>query len=597
MMQSTSEWRTGRSIWPQIWLAFALIAAALVARTLYNWTSVPLFADTDDAMRFTVVRDLMAGQSWFDPVQHRLNTPFGAEIHWSRLIDLPIAGLILLLRPLAGAAAETLAVCIWPLVLLFGLLSSSAMITVRLVGRDGLMPALLLPAFSVVTMVEFAPGRIDHHSAGILLTLAMLYCSMEALTRPRLAIWAGIAAATALAVAIENLPSAAATIIAFGLLWAFVPGRADALRNFGLSFAAAALVHAALALPPDRWLTPACDALSVVYVAAAVGVGVIFVVLSLVPAGQSWTRLALGVVAGGALAGALVLAFPDCLRGPYSALEPWLAEHWIGSIREAVPLWESLAAAPAYPAGAALPALLALAVVGYRVRFGNREDRGPWLIYGLFLALAVGVMLIQVRGSRIAAELAVPAGAWLILAARRRYLARGGPWQIAGLVGSWLGFAGVAIAAFVNLLPLATPNQARQAGDGGEQRQQCLMESAFAGLGAMPQARIMSFVDLGAHILAFTGHSLVAAPYHRNQQGVRDALQFFSLPLEQGRSILEQRSISLVVTCPQMPEMRGLADAGEDSFVRLYADGRLPAWLIDRSQPNSPLKIYEVESR
>ncbi len=123
------------------------------------------------------------------------------------------------------------------------------------------------------------------------------------------------------------------------------------------------------------------------------------------------------------------------------------------------------------------------------------------------------------------------------------------------------------------------------------------MEFAFAGLGAMPQARIMSFVDLGAHILAFTGHSLVAAPYHRNQQGVRDALQFFSLPLEQGRSILEQRSISLVVTCPQMPEMRGLADAGEDSFVRLYADGRLPAWLIDRSQPNSPLKIYEVESR
>ena len=548
-------------------------------------------------MRFTVVRDLLAGQGWYDPVQHRLNTPFGAEIHWSRLIDLPIAGLMALLRPVAGAAADTLAACIWPLLLLFGLLTFSAMTTVKLTGRGGLMPALLLPAFSVVTMVEFAPGRIDHHSVGIVLTLAMLYCSMEATTRPRFAIWAGIATATALAVAIENLPAAAATIVAFGLIWAFVPGRAAMLRNFGISFAAATLVHALLALPPDRWLTPACDALSVVYVAAAVGVGVVFVLLSLLPAGRAGTRLALGVLAGGALAAGVVLAFPDCLRGPYAALEPWLAEQWIGRIREAVPLWESFAANPAYAVGAALPAFLALAVVGYRIRFGAREGRGPWLVYGLFLALAVGVMLVQVRGSRSAAELAVPAGAWLILAARGRYLARSGPLQIAGLVGSWLGFAGVAIAAAVNLMPLATPDRAVRPGGGDEQRQRCIMESAYAGLGAMPPARIMTFVDLGAHILAFTPHAVVAAPYHRNQDGVRDALRFFSLPLDQARSILDARGISLVVTCPQMPEMAGLADATADSFARLYARGQLPDWFIDRSRPDSPLRIYEVVPR
>ena len=47
------------------------------------------------------VRALLHGQDWFDLRQYRLNPPFGANIHWSRLVDLPLAGLILLLRPFA----------------------------------------------------------------------------------------------------------------------------------------------------------------------------------------------------------------------------------------------------------------------------------------------------------------------------------------------------------------------------------------------------------------------------------------------------------------------------------------------------------------
>src|SRR5471030_1731840 len=55
-----------------------------------------LALSTDDAMRLTEVRDLLAGQSWFDLTQWRMNAPFGLPMHWSRLIDAPIASLILL---------------------------------------------------------------------------------------------------------------------------------------------------------------------------------------------------------------------------------------------------------------------------------------------------------------------------------------------------------------------------------------------------------------------------------------------------------------------------------------------------------------------
>src|SRR6476469_10371578 len=93
-----------------------------------KWTDIRFFAlgDTDDNMRIMQVRGLLHGQGWFDLRQHRMNPPFGANIHWSRLVDLPIAGMILGLRPfLGGAGAERWAVAIAPLlpyvVLLFSL--------------------------------------------------------------------------------------------------------------------------------------------------------------------------------------------------------------------------------------------------------------------------------------------------------------------------------------------------------------------------------------------------------------------------------------------------------------------------------------------
>ena len=66
--------------------------------------------DNDDVMRLVQVRDLLAGQSWFDLTQARLGLEGGTLMHWSRLIDLPIAALISVFRPIVGTVqAETLA--------------------------------------------------------------------------------------------------------------------------------------------------------------------------------------------------------------------------------------------------------------------------------------------------------------------------------------------------------------------------------------------------------------------------------------------------------------------------------------------------------
>ena len=72
---------------------------------LYSrWNGIELFAlrDTDDNLRMSQVRALLAGQDWFDLRQYRLNPPVGADVHWSRFVDIPLALLVLLFRPLVG---------------------------------------------------------------------------------------------------------------------------------------------------------------------------------------------------------------------------------------------------------------------------------------------------------------------------------------------------------------------------------------------------------------------------------------------------------------------------------------------------------------
>ncbi|OYX09815.1 MAG: hypothetical protein B7Z15_14010, partial [Rhizobiales bacterium 32-66-8] len=118
--------------WRLVLAVFAAATVILVVRTLIGRAGMPFFADTDDAMRMVMVRDFINGQGWYDLTAHRLNTPFGAEIHWSRLIDLPLAALVLAFTPVLGAdLAMVAAGYAWPMLLLLALLWLSARLAWR----------------------------------------------------------------------------------------------------------------------------------------------------------------------------------------------------------------------------------------------------------------------------------------------------------------------------------------------------------------------------------------------------------------------------------------------------------------------------------
>ena len=75
-------------------IAFAYVAFVTLARAPAA-TELLYALGNDSAMRLVSVRDLLAGQGWFDLTQSRLGLEGGFEMHWSRLIDTPIAGLVL----------------------------------------------------------------------------------------------------------------------------------------------------------------------------------------------------------------------------------------------------------------------------------------------------------------------------------------------------------------------------------------------------------------------------------------------------------------------------------------------------------------------
>ncbi|MCB1517361.1 MAG: hypothetical protein KDJ19_07075 [Hyphomicrobiaceae bacterium] len=580
--------------WPLVLFGWLLASLLLAARATWFSADIPLVADTDDAMRLTVVRDLLMGQNWFDHVQHRLDFPFGGSIHWSRLIDLPIAGLTLLFSPfmadpLMGAAY------VWPLLLFGVLLALSAMMSAELIGKEASLPAIVLPALSAVVMVEFAPGRVDHHSVQIILALLTVLATIKSWRHIGWAIVAGIAASTAIAIGTESLPIVVAAVATYAIMWVIHPDHGGNLRYFGISFGLASLVHLAIAQPPSLWLAPMCDALSITYVAAAIGVALVLAVLPAFPLRSWWTRLGAGVLLGGALVAGLVILFPQCLAGPYAGMDPWLAENWLGRIIEAKPIWHSLLQLPAYTIGIAVPPLLALLVIGLKITMGSKHRRAEWLVLGLYLALGIAVMILQVRGARLLAPLAVPAGALTIVAFRRRFIANKSIPDALGLVASWIGFTGIAVASIASLIIPAPGNAGATSGGDAGSKYACLQPDAYIDLAGLPPEVIMAPVDLGSHILLYTPHSIIGAPYHRAQDGVFDTFRFFNGPPDEARAIAGKRRISLVVTCPWLGEMTGFDNTDPNSFVALFAKGEVPDWLVDQSIPGQPLRVYSLK--
>lgn len=119
------------------WLTMLLWIGAMAYMIATRWPQIHwlTLSDTDDNIRYLQVKDWLAGQGWYDLRQYRLDPPAGFNIHWSRLVDLPLAGLMLFFRAfLDQGLADRLACGIAPMLPLLPLMLGLGFIARRLAG-------------------------------------------------------------------------------------------------------------------------------------------------------------------------------------------------------------------------------------------------------------------------------------------------------------------------------------------------------------------------------------------------------------------------------------------------------------------------------
>lgn len=565
--------------------ALWLCACAVLTAIFWHNIATLHLPDPDDQLRLVEVRDWLGGQGFYDVSQHRMTPPVGAPMHWSRLVDMPVAALILLFRPLAGdMMAQRIAAATVPLVTLGLAMLLVALVTRRLAGRGAGLLAAAFAATAVFPVLQMQPMRIDHHGWEIVLALAACGFALRGETL-RDGVCAGIAAAIGMQVSLENMPMAVAVGAILAGHWALAPRggtRARLLGFVGALTLGEGALFAALHRP-DQWGV-FCDAVSPPHLLGlAVATGGLALVTWRAPAVR-WLRFA-------ALAGVAALAAaafhavpPGCGLDAFAALEPIVRTHWYEHVAEGQPIWRQSAGTGW---GVVMLPLLAL---GCCARAWSGTRRADWALYAAMLVAATLVGALVLRASALANMLAVPAVAW---AAMRLVLrAQASPRPLVRVFGST-----AALLAFSPwTLPLAAVAALppKTAGATARAVKLCTRPEAIRALAALPPGRIFAPLDFGPSILLETRHAIFASGYHRNHTAIAEELRAMLGTPAAARAMLARRGIDYVVTCPHYAEMQSYAEDAPTGFAAALDRGAAPGWLAPLRVPGTPLKAWRV---
>ena len=555
-----------------IWL---LCAAALIwsARDLIPQLG---FSDPDDAMRLNQVRDWMAGQSWFAVSQHRSWQPHGAPMHWSRLVDLPIAGIMALAGLFVSPPmAERIALVAVPLLSLLCLFAIVAALTWRVTGRrDMAIAAAAMLAMSLGVLVQFKPLRIDHHGWQIVLgTLGSLMLVGMGAGRVRQAALAGIVMAVSLTVAIEGLPLAVGLGAVLGLryLWRESEGAALPAYLLALTGGSALLALVLLGWPAAAALWG--DSLSPAYLLPmAAATLVLLAARRFLPQGRAAFRLAGLTLA--AVAGAATLSgyAPQCLGGPFAGLDPLVQRVWYFSIAEGMPVWSQPHDLKIL---IPLPSIIGLVGTLLAIRLDGPQRRAAWLSLLCLQLLSFAVSLMVMRAMGLAHVLALPGSAWLFLTALRAAMrSRTSAARILLGAGSVVLTPIGAEAIAAGFLP--STNETRET---SRDRYVCTGYLGLRGLDSLPPSALFAPLDISAHLLAYTRHSVVATGHHRNRPGMKAVISAFMAAPDQARSIIAATPARYLAFCPGENEVLKYAKLEPNGLMAGLLKGRAPAWL------------------
>lgn len=573
------------------WLVWMLVAAILTLAAL------PMIAshsaqDPDDYMRLLQVRALLDGQGWFDSHQYRLDPPSGADMHWVRLVDLPIAAALALFRlflaPLWAETAAMIAVPLGQLALAMWLLRQ-LMRELRLEPVAQLWALLLIPLFPLLS-TNLMPMRIDHHGWQALAALAAVLLVLRGTWRA--AALGGAITAAWLFISLEGVAMLA--VIGAVYAWRYWQQASRAIEGFLFGLTLGAMILLAALIPPGGYTIARCDMVSWPHIMAFAAALMAAAALRVMPGQQGKAGRLLALVPIPLLAAPLlILPLGVCAVAPMAMVEPLVRSNWQAYLRESAPIWQQSPSAAAMLL--ALPVLIALGLRQALKVSADPGARAAWTTLGALALGASAIALLIMRGGIIAQLLALPfAGVMVAQLLPRARALQQVPLRIVATILAIAGLTPAFVGALAKPLdPRVTHSSVRHAGLAAAQP--CDL-APLAALAALAPAHMFANLDITPELLVRTRHTAVAAGYHRNYARLRDVILAFGGPIDQARAIITANRAQYLIACKGSADLAGFANMGPDTLAdRIYADQPVP-WLEPIAQLSTgSLRVYRVK--
>ncbi len=539
---------------------------------------------TDDAMRLAEVRDLLAGQAWYDLFQHRVLPPDGLSMHWSRYIDAPMAAFMWLVQPFVGIdMAGRLLAIVWPLSLGLVMILMTASLTRRLFGGQAAFLAVLcIICYEMLSGSGFGVGGTDHHGVQIILMLGLA----RMITLPdrpmKSGLIGGALAALSLAIGLEMIFFIALSgiiLVASHILDR--NGASDRLMGFASGLAVAAPLLMAGQLAPALWRVAVCDALSppllAVTTAAFVASATLVAAGRIVHSPAARTALTAGI--GAVVALVLLPVVQPCLAGPYTAMSEEIQRTVLAQIQEVKPAAFYFTTDGGRAIALFLPFYAATVLFAVSVI----AKRGQGLVLLPFAILAAILSFWQVRmmtmGLPVIAVAFGAAGVWAMNNPHRAVRIGGVVFVISVLLSKPLAvlyvkadFSGTAAAKAETKLG-----------------NQCSTIEQMAKLDQVPPAILFNPINFGPLILLSSHHSVTSAPYHRSADAFVNGILPFAGDEANLRAAVERTKADYIVLC------KDDSHGAKDSIGSQLAKGQLRPWLTEVPLGSSNLRLLKVE--
>lgn len=564
-------------------VAGCLVLTILTALSIYE-------GRTDDVMRWVVVRDLLNGQGWFDLYQYRLGPDDGTLMHWSRLVDAPIAALYLLFELfLPPQSALHVTAIAWPAILAGLALWAFTVTGGVLGGRPGAVSALIFGAYALANSRKFNYFSFDHHGYQIMLFAFALMFFVLRKDRPRAGLWLGVCLALSMSIGTESMVHTALIGAFFAADWV-VSGKPARQRviEFGAAIAATLLVASLATTSSDSFFFAACDALtlSIALPAGLAGLGLV-VSAAFVSHQPMWVRaVCFGAVGGLVIVFAQTFA-PHCLENPIDQMPLVMREFWLSQITEAQNVLVSMQRHTGETI--ALTGISCFVIVAGLVFARASETRIDYLLLSCLVLASLVLFFYQIRMVAFLTMSLVAIQAQVLRVIYQKYKASGR--HVFGLL--MIVFAifmspktGIKIENQYDAWRLAHDDRA-EASEPKVTVKYCATHVAYEPLNDLPPGFVVAGLNFAGNFLRYTHHSVLGGNYHRNEAGNLAQIELFRSDTADIGAHLAKLDVDYVILCKE---------ATRAEYWDSVSDGEgLPAAFVAGNLPDNVEEIPRPE--